>query len=45
MQAVTHYDDPKVLAEVSEDLGGAMVGINCDELVTKTQFKLSDTPE
>ncbi|KAI8069497.1 vitamin B6 biosynthesis protein [Gongronella butleri] len=32
VQAVTHYNDPKVLAEVSEDLGEAMVGINIDEL-------------
>lgn len=32
MQAVTHFNDPKVLAEVSEDLGEAMVGINLDEL-------------
>lgn len=28
VQAVTHYKDPKVLAEVSEGLGEAMVGIN-----------------
>ncbi|CDS08813.1 Putative Pyridoxine biosynthesis protein PDX1 [Lichtheimia ramosa] len=32
VQAVTHFNDPKVLAEVSEDLGEAMVGINLDEL-------------
>jgi pyridoxal 5'-phosphate synthase pdxS subunit len=32
VQAVTHYNDPKVLAEVSEDLGEAMVGINLDTL-------------
>ncbi|KAJ3062285.1 Pyridoxal 5'-phosphate synthase subunit snz1 [Quaeritorhiza haematococci] len=32
VQAVTHYNDPKVLAEVSEDLGEAMVGINIDTL-------------
>ena len=25
VQACTHYNDPKVIAEVSEDLGGAMV--------------------
>lgn len=25
VQAVTHFDDPKILAEVSEDLGDAMV--------------------
>jgi len=29
VQATTHYDDPKVLAEVSIGLGEAMVGINC----------------
>lgn len=28
VQAVTHYNDPKVLASVSEDLGEAMVGLN-----------------
>lgn len=28
VQAVTHYKDPKVLCEVSMDLGEAMVGIN-----------------
>merc|ERR1711988_1781733 len=33
VKAVTHFNDPKVLAEVSEDLGEAMTGINCDELV------------
>lgn len=32
VQAVTHYKDAKVLASVSEDLGCAMTGINCDEL-------------
>ncbi|KAK4539989.1 pyridoxine biosynthesis protein [Oleoguttula mirabilis] len=29
VQATTHYNDPKVLAEVSIGLGEAMVGINC----------------
>ncbi|CAI5478674.1 unnamed protein product [Closterium sp. Yama58-4] len=29
VQAVTHYTDPKVIAEVSCGLGEAMVGINC----------------
>lgn len=28
-QAVTHYNDPAILAEVSSDLGEAMVGIDC----------------
>jgi pyridoxal 5'-phosphate synthase pdxS subunit len=32
VQAVTHFRDPKVLAEVSCDLGEAMVGINCDKM-------------
>ncbi len=32
VQAVTHYDDPKILAEVSENLGEPMVGINLDTL-------------
>jgi len=32
VQAVTHYTNPKVLAEVSEDIGEAMTGINMDDL-------------
>jgi pyridoxal 5'-phosphate synthase pdxS subunit len=32
VQAVTHYNNPKILAEVSEDLGEAMVGINVASL-------------
>jgi pyridoxal 5'-phosphate synthase pdxS subunit len=32
VQAVTHYNDPKVLMEVSMDLGEAMVGINCSSM-------------
>jgi pyridoxal 5'-phosphate synthase pdxS subunit len=32
VMAVTHYNDPKILAEVSENLGEAMVGINLDTL-------------
>lgn len=38
VMAVTHYNDPKVLAEISEDLGEPMVGINCDILETKDRF-------
>lgn len=33
VHAVTHYKDPQVIAEVSEDLGEAMTGINCDGLL------------
>ncbi|MBP6042198.1 pyridoxal 5'-phosphate synthase lyase subunit PdxS [Candidatus Saccharibacteria bacterium] len=33
VEAVSHYDDPKVLAEVSENIGEPMVGINVDSLV------------
>ncbi|RJE22009.1 pyridoxine biosynthesis protein [Aspergillus sclerotialis] len=32
VQAVTHYKDPKVLAEVSEGLGEAIVGINVSQM-------------
>merc|ERR1711879_1002682 len=35
VKAVTHFNDPKVLAEVSEDIGEAMVGINLDELAVR----------
>jgi len=31
VQAVTHYNNPKILAEVSEDLGEAMVGLTIDD--------------
>ncbi len=31
LQAVTHYNDPAILAEVSSDLGEPMVGIDCRE--------------
>jgi pyridoxal 5'-phosphate synthase pdxS subunit len=32
VQAVTHYKDPKILAEVSMDLGEPMVGINTEKM-------------
>ncbi|MFQ5576104.1 MAG: pyridoxal 5'-phosphate synthase lyase subunit PdxS [Anaerolineae bacterium] len=32
VQAVTHYNDPKILAEISKDLGEPMVGINVKSL-------------
>merc|ERR1719460_1900195 len=35
VQAVTHFRDPKVLADVSEDLGEAMTGINMDNLAVR----------
>ena len=39
VQAVTCFDDPNVLAEVSEDLGEAMVGLNIDELTPERRFQ------
>jgi pyridoxal 5'-phosphate synthase pdxS subunit len=33
VKAVTHYNDPLKIAEASEKLGEAMVGINCDDLM------------
>ena len=32
VQAVTNYEDPKIIAELSEDLGEAMVSINEEEI-------------
>ena len=32
VKAVTNYNNPKILAELSEDLGEAMVGINENEI-------------
>lgn len=32
VKAVTNYNDAKLIAELSEDLGEAMVGINADEI-------------
>jgi len=35
VKAVTHFNNPQVLAEVSEDLGEAMTGINMDDLAVR----------
>ena len=32
VKAVENYNNPKIIAELSEDLGEAMVGINPDEI-------------
>jgi pyridoxal 5'-phosphate synthase pdxS subunit len=32
VQAVTNFNDPKILAEISKNLGEAMVGINEQEI-------------
>eukprot|EP00041_Stephanoeca_diplocostata_P002470 m.26974 g.26974 ORF g.26974 m.26974 type:complete len:299 (-) comp13392_c0_seq5:315-1211(-) len=46
VQAVTHFKDAKAVADASEDLGEAMVGINCDELLDKKKaYNLSEVPE
>ncbi|MCI7605886.1 MAG: pyridoxal 5'-phosphate synthase lyase subunit PdxS, partial [Spirochaetales bacterium] len=34
VEAVTHFNAPKMIAELSEDLGEAMVGINPEEIKT-----------
>jgi len=39
VQAVTHYNDPKVLAAVSEDLGEAMVGLNVSSMDAKDKIQ------
>lgn len=38
VKAVTNYDNPKILAEISEDLGEAMVGINVYSLNEKEKM-------
>lgn len=38
VKAVTNFDNPKILAEVSEDLGEAMVGINVYKLEEKEKM-------
>lgn len=35
VKAVTHYNDPDILAQVSEGLGEAMTGLNTEELKTR----------
>lgn len=41
VQAVTHYNDPLKLSEISENLGVPMVGINCDQIETKFEERES----
>ena len=41
VKAVTNYPDAKLLAEVSEDLGEAMVGINKDEIENLENIKMA----
>ena len=38
VQAVTHYNDPKILADISKGLGEAMVGINVSSLEDNEQL-------
>ncbi len=40
VEAVTCYDDPFRLAEVSESLGVPMTGINCDELIPQQKMSV-----
>lgn len=35
----------QLIAKVSENLGEAMVGINCDEMTKNPKVQLSQTPE
>jgi len=35
VKAVTHFNDAKVLAEVSENIGEPMTGISCDDLAVR----------
>lgn len=40
VQAVTHYNDPQKLAAISEDLGEAMVGINCLDMLESEKLSV-----
>lgn len=42
VKAVTNYNNPKILAEVSEDLGEAMVGINKDEIDKLNNIRMAE---
>ncbi len=42
VKAVTNYNNPKILAEVSEDLGEAMVGINKDEIEKLNNIRMAE---
>ncbi len=37
VQATTHFNDPEVIARVSENIGTAMTGIEIDQLIVKMQ--------
>jgi pyridoxal 5'-phosphate synthase pdxS subunit len=39
VEVVTHYDDPSVIAEVSKNLGEAMVGIEIDEIPVEQRLQ------
>ena len=38
VKAVIHYQNPDILAEISEDLGAPMTGINIDELIPEERL-------
>jgi pyridoxal 5'-phosphate synthase pdxS subunit len=42
VKAVTNYNNPRILAEVSEDLGEAMVGINKDEIDKLNNIRMAE---
>lgn len=37
VQATTHFNDPEIIARVSENIGAAMTGIEIDQLIVKMQ--------
>merc|ERR1719436_1763316 len=45
VKAVTHYNDPEMLAKISENLGAPMVGINCEEIYEKWEARESKMEE
>ena len=43
VEAVANFNDPKVIARVSEGLGAPMVGINCDDMTDRKSTRLNSS--
>ena len=39
VEAIAHYDEAKIIAEVSKDLGDAMVGIEIETIPDEQRFQ------
>ena len=39
VEAVAHYDDPKIIAQISKNLGEAMVGIEIEDIPVEQRLQ------